>query len=176
MSLEVLSSIVPQPELPQEVKSDQHRVQVQEDIGIQLPPDYWDFAMLYGSGRFSTENFDFWIYNPFSPNYVRGIELDCDSLSSIHNLQYEVHPRRPGLLPWGSDVNGNILCWHTQGNPEEWPIMLCPETGQPSAFEVFTVQMTTFLANTIQGKLVCHAWQEAEVFSDGVPPRFVQVS
>jgi hypothetical protein len=173
MSIDDLISIVSPPSSPLNIGGAADDTRIEEAIGIQLPADYWAFARRYGSGRFLTSNFEIVVYNPFSEGYQRGVELDCKMLETVPDLGYDVYPARPGLFPWGGDVNGNSLFWYTKGLPHEWRIVLCPETGLKSDFEEFGVAMTLFLADVFRGSIRCKAWDEAMAFVDDDVPRFV---
>lgn len=167
MAIDELIGVVAPPSSPLNVGSVADMARIEDSIGTKLPSDYWDYVIQYGSGRFLTSNFDFVVYNPFADNYNRGVELDLDMLQTIRDLNYAIHPFRPGLFPWGGDVNGNTLFWETRGEPEEWPIVLCPETGLNGDFEKFNVSITSFLAGVIQRSIHCSAWDQAMAFVDG---------
>lgn len=178
MSIEELTELVPPPASPNEVGGDGERKQVESSLGIELPNDYWDYAALYGTGRFVTDNFEFTIANPFSSSFETSVEWGCESIESLKNsalgerVPYVAFPQSPGLFPWGNDINGNTLFWSTAGEPAEWPIVLCPETGEPDSFEVFEMPITSFLVQAIRRQIICKAWESALAFADGVPPRF----
>jgi hypothetical protein len=60
-------------------------------------------------------------------------------------LPLDVHPKRPGLLPWARDENGNSYCWLTRGKPERWPVVYLPH-GWESQPQQFPIDVTGFLA------------------------------
>lgn len=37
---------------------------------------------------------------------------------------FDVHPKSGGLLPWGSTLNGDYCLWLTDGDPDEWSIVV----------------------------------------------------
>jgi hypothetical protein len=39
-------------------------------------------------------------------------------------LPYEVHPDAPGLLPWGATLNGDYCLWLTDGEPDNWSVVV----------------------------------------------------
>jgi hypothetical protein len=49
------------------------------------------------------------------------------------------------MLPWGRDSNGNVFCWLTNGEPDDWPTAQLGHDGEEP--ENDEVNITTFLFN-----------------------------
>jgi hypothetical protein len=72
-------------------------------------------------------------------------------------IPYDIYPKSPGLLVWGSDVNGHMMFWLTEGQPEKWPLVLMTVDGQ---FEQLQMSTTTFLARVFSGAMECILWDK----------------
>jgi hypothetical protein len=85
-------------------------------------------------------------------------------------VPYSLFPERPGLLPWGSDDNGNTLCWLTEGEPHEWPIIA--KVCRYNYYEHHRMSMTSFLAGCFTRRVMCVLWKDPEFFVDPRDIRF----
>lgn len=160
MAIGELLKIVAPPANPVEARNGEAWERAQKIIGTKLPSDFREIGLHYGSGSFCEIS----IVNPLSADFERAMTYLLETLrevkgSSIYrDYPYEVFPDQPGLLPWGSDQNGNTLHWLTEGEPDDWPVIIESHEGE---LERFNMSMTTFLAKAftyeIQPKHVWHA-------------------
>ena len=57
-------------------------------------------------------------------------------------------PERPGLFPWGRGDDGQALLWWTEGEPDQWLVVLAdPSEG----LRAYSVDMTGLLAGWLAG-------------------------
>ena len=56
-----------------------------------------------------------------------------------------------GLLPWGGTENGDTLFWLTEGEADNWSVLI-NESHSPE-FERYNEDMTSFLAKLITGRI-----------------------
>jgi hypothetical protein len=75
------------------------------------------------------------------------------------NIPYSVYPDAPGLLPWGRDENGSVMLWLTEGEPNDWPIVLVRIEG---GHERWDLSLTSFLAGTFGNRIKCLLWGRFE--------------
>jgi hypothetical protein len=178
MAIEELLRVVSPPDQPLEKGDAEAWTKVQQTLGTPLPSDYRDFGIHYGTGYFDDPGrliIDVW--NPFSPGYHEQLAGVCDSLRlelglrSDTNVPYGVFPDQPGWLPWGHDMDGNFLCWLTEGEPEAWPIILL--TPVRDSFQQLKLSLTTFLAGAFSRQLQLMFWQEPAFFAGPELVRFV---
>lgn len=141
MSIDELMRMVRPPSTPLHTGSKELQTQIEEILAIQSPPDYWEILAAYGRGKFQSSNFELRIYNLYSispPERCKTVlEMERESLESISELSFGIYPDRPGLFAFGGDVNGNSLYWNTVGDPLDWSVVVCPETGLSGDFEEF---------------------------------------
>src|SRR5262249_22550832 len=125
-------------------------------LGLQFPDDFRDFIFAYGSGALADF---FYVFNPFSADVtggLPGIRNHCDVLrmhkgDDEDHVPFPIFPETGGLLPWGSDANGNGYCWLTKGNPAQWVTLRNQESCAP--WKRFRYPITTFLAKVLGNKL-----------------------
>jgi hypothetical protein len=154
MAISELLKVVPPPANPVEAKNGTAWKRAQEVIGSKLPNDFRDVGLHYGSGTFCGTYLG--ILNPLSADFERAVTFLLAELRErrlTYNYPYGVFPEQPGLLPWGSDENGNVLHWLTEGAPDYWPIILQPEGAEGHELERFDIPMTTFLAKAFTYEL-----------------------
>src|SRR5262245_10120505 len=91
-------------------------------VGAQFPQDFRDLIGQYGSGAFFRGFLT--VFNPLTVSGLAQIKQAERQYrfnrESLKLLPLPVHPDTPGLLPWGSDDNGNGFCWLTKGKPTKW--------------------------------------------------------
>jgi hypothetical protein len=146
---------MPTPELPIHVGKRDGWARVERKLHLTLPTDWRDFALAYGSGYFGDR---ITVLNPLAPRFGKVFGKYCASVDLIREvigLPYEVYPRNPGLLIWGNDDNGNKMFWLTEGEPDEWPIVLRTREGE---YETWQMPMSTFLARALSNGLRCILW------------------
>ncbi|MBA4062278.1 MAG: hypothetical protein C0501_00965 [Isosphaera sp.] len=159
MAIEDLTAVVPVPADPIHPGTPAEWERVQRILGLALPADYYGFAAAYGDGRFCGSFFRF--FNWASPAYPERVTTECrcvEAAGTGYGRSVLVHPRVPGLLPWGNDENGTSLCWLTGGDPGTWPVVLQSREGD--SYRVYRLDMTTFLARVFRNELRCPCWHE----------------
>lgn len=154
MAIEDLLRVVSPPNQPTEPGDLARWAQIQELLETHLPRDYGDVGMLYGTGEFAV---GLWVWNPFAAGFLRKLSIECRRLREDRGLvgqrgvPYGVFPDRPGWLPFGSDSLGNHLCWVTEGEPDDWPILLIARNRR--SFQQIHLPLATFLARLPGGQL-----------------------
>src|ERR1700677_407805 len=153
MAIETLSRLLHPPVMPEETKGDRTWAEVENQLGTRLPEDYKLFVGSFGTGsinRFIT------VFNPFSSNrFINLIErgrLDLEGLGGLREKfpQQYVHERFPlpgGFLPVASTDNGEIFYWKTNGDAEQWTVVVYESRG-PNYFS-FSGSITEFLASLL---------------------------
>jgi hypothetical protein len=130
-----LCEAVPPPMDPVEAGGLEAFSAVEARLGIALPAGYKSLIGAYGTG--SWKGF-LWVLNPFASNRFlnlfeqtqrqleaeRAIRADCSS-----EVPFPIYPEPGGLLPWAITDNGDRLYWLTEGNPENWAIVVCESRG-----------------------------------------------
>jgi hypothetical protein len=155
MSLAELIEVVPPSPEPVETDPSEAKHAV-EALGVALPQDLYDFGLRYGSGMFGDA---IRVYNPFGANYLACVRMvgdcyrDLKSAEGDEFIPYDIFPTSPGLLAWGDEVNGNVLFWLTQGEPNDWPIILFSR--HDGSFERWDMPLTTFLAKVFKAEVDC---------------------
>ena len=107
-----------------------------EHLGTTLPPDYMDFAAIYGEVRFGTHDHYqlIRVFSPWSKRYYKALSglisvyTELRQSEGTKYIPFPLHPDRPGLLPWGLGDNRRAYFWYTEGGPELWKVVyLTPE-------------------------------------------------
>lgn len=169
MPIEELVAVVPPPKKPLDNEGDWESAAFL--VGADFPPDFRDLIARYGSGRFFEGYLV--VFNPLTLRGQASFKLLQEMCSTWREgprpLPLDVHPKRPGLLPWGRDENGNSYCWLTRGKPERWPVVYL-QHGWESQPKRFPVDITGFLARyvTNQYELTCERFAEKDrIFTPG---------
>jgi SMI1 / KNR4 family (SUKH-1) len=176
VAIEELIHVVPPPSNPIDSGSESRITEIENRLGVSLPKDILEFASRYGTGRFSDT---LTIINPFSPGYFELINevstcyRDLKRDEGDECIPYEVYPSHPGLLVCGHEVNGHILFWLTEGEPDQWPLILMAVDFE---FERLNVSLTTFLTHVFGGQRGCVLWDLEWVRNNLVGVRFIQAS
>lgn len=158
-----LTSVVPAPTSPIPTCSGDDWIVIQDELGIHLPNDLRDFGLTYGSGKFCNDFLR--VFNPFDNRYRNEIEDELYTLREARKrgMKYLVYPERPGLFPWGLDANGNKFLWLTEGEPNEWTVVVYKRSDDEPI--EFSLSMTSFLAKAFRNELDVEPWQ-SEPFKD----------
>ena len=104
---------------------------IELELGSKLPADYKEFIATYGTG--GIDRF-LYVLNPFTGSpfgrltaqrvserlYPLRAFRDVDGVG----IPYGLYPEPAGLLPWGATSNNDNLCWHTQGDADEWSVVM----------------------------------------------------
>jgi len=172
MAIEELVAVVPPPAKPLESGPPERWIRSEEELGVRLPQDYRDFSTTYGTGRFCGGFIE--VFNPFSEHYVEIIHSQIHLLNSIREggmeVPYEIFPSSAGLLPWGRNENGHMMCWITKGKAEKWPVIL---RRHENVYEMWKMPITTFLAKAFRGDIDPIVWSrfgpEELIFESFIP-------
>ena len=170
MSIVSLTDTVIPPSKPLEPGDLALWTEIQRNIGVSLPDDYRDFGLVYGTGFFGdADRTRIYVLNPFSKEYLERFHSMCETLRhmkevSSDEVPYDIFPLMPGLLPWGRDDNGFRLCWLTEGNPNEWPVVVTH--GRDIYFDRHETTMTFFLARSFRRQIDTVAWSDPVFFSE----------
>lgn len=157
MSLNRLLVLIPPPRHPVDVGGAEEWVNVQEENGVSLPDDLYDFVKRYGTGEFSG---GLEVYNPFSKEYgsilkrrrTEIVEARSRGLNDFieGDLGYDIDTA-PDLLPWGRDDNGFRYWWFMDGPPGAWPtITRTPEY----EYQKWDMPLTDLLAGIFGNEIV----------------------
>jgi hypothetical protein len=149
MAIEDLVSFIPPPAEPIDGEGDWSVPE--REFGIVFPADFKELIRRYGTGRFCGS---LRIANPLRP---WGRDIIHDDLSRYRELRgaaeirLRLFPEEPGLLPWGSDSNGHLYCWWTQGPSDGWTVAQLAH-GDEEDFETVPGPITSFLVRFIQNE------------------------
>jgi hypothetical protein len=163
-----LTALVPPPKEPKDAGPEAQWSEIQNSLGTQLPDDYRDFGRIYGSGDFKTpSSIAVYVCNPFAPWFLQFVQQECADHRNLKEdgyVPYDFYPLSPGLLPCGGDDNGNRLYLLTQGQPNEWPVVVVSRAAD--VCERFELPLTTFLAKAFKREIVPKIWDAEEFFSE----------
>ena len=163
MSIEELTDIVPPPENPLNAGPAEKWDAVCNELGTQLPSDLRDLALTYGSGHFAN---NIMVFNPFDEAYRRAVDRELETLRDWNEgeeqeIPYADFPETRSLLPWGADDQSNTLWWVTEGDPDDWPVILYPRAAAEGEFWRLDMSMTTFLSllfsKSLMGNPIWHS-------------------
>lgn len=132
--IDQLTRMVAPPSLP--VGSGGDWGYLEAELGTSVPADYIQLFEHYGRGKFV----DFCrLLDPFgpvewrdvftAPSLVASARLLLDQQGPIRadfpdSYPYPLFPERGGLLQWAVTDNGDYLCWLTNGQPDNWQIIV----------------------------------------------------
>jgi hypothetical protein len=155
MTIESLMRAVPPPEAPFEAFLGPWEP-VEAELRTALPPDYKDFARLYGFGYFM-EFLGISIPRSTNPNtrLESSVPNTCEMFGQFHDrdeFPYPIWPNPGGLVPFGGTDNGDELFWLPRGAPSNWGVVVW-DRGLGN-FEPFDCDMTDFLAGLATGALL----------------------
>lgn len=162
MTIEALVRAVPPPAAPFDA-FDGPWGAIEDQLGVDLPPDYKDLIRLYGDGRFLA----FLSVNvPYSWSPYIQLVSEARVVSAIFaNDPYFPHPMWPtpgGLLACGQTDFGDYLMWRTDGPPQDWRMVVWDRGMQ--TLEFLDCDLTGFLAGLVTGDL------HPEAFHQGILP------
>ncbi|UUO08629.1 SMI1/KNR4 family protein [Blastopirellula sp. J2-11] len=142
MALEEILNFIPPPAAAVDTSGDW--AIAEQQFGLTFPTDYKQFIETYGSGEFQR---GLVVANLLTQE---GRDKVCADLSRYAELQaaceheYILHPERPGLFPWGSDENGHLYCWWTEGEPDQWGIVQLYHRCEDAPLKIFPGPLTSF--------------------------------
>jgi hypothetical protein len=158
-----LIDLAPPPELRVNAGSPNDWEEIESTLGTALPADYKLIINVYGSGSF---NDLFSLFSPFeteSGNLVnQALTRECFGNSRLENYKemqsisprscpFPTFPEPGGLLPLGGDSNGGDAYWLTEGEPDNWPLVLIPHGYEP--IERHEMPLVDFLVLWLSGDL-----------------------
>ena len=167
-----LATIVPPPDAPVERGSVEEFDAVEQQLCLELPPDYKAYVGTYGSGQWHEF---WWFLSPFDEsqygNLTRHSVADETAKWSILNAErtcriaegeypYPIYPEPGGILPWAVTENGGNFFWLTIGPALNWPTVYRANRG--AEFERIDLTCTEILLGIVTGRLPLFA----EPFSD----------
>jgi len=162
--LQKLTEIAEAPMLPRYTGSAESWLDIETNLGIELPKDFKELIRTYGAGRFA----DFFApMNPFYDSkrpgarpYLEWVRARLTGLAAAQREFPEFHapfpifPAHPGLLPWGFTDNGDTLSWLTDppNNSQKWPI-ICLDDKSSQNFDRFDFGLLEFLVRWLSNEL-----------------------
>lgn len=141
----------------------------EEHLGTALPNDYKAFISKYGFGLLG----DFLsVLTPFSENPNANLAVQIErQLAALREMRrlgdvspYPFFPEPGGLMPFAVTDNGDVLHWLTEGQPDEWRVVVTESRG--SDHEMHETNMTDFLASVLSRSRRC------AIFPDGLTRQF----
>ena len=139
-------------------------IEAELQIGIELPLDYKEFINAYGTG---SRNDFMWILTPFDKSeYINFTTMGpkickayvTSKLTCPDYFKHDVFPTTGGILPWGYTENGDELYWLTEGNSNEWKIIVYES--RSSDFYEYNMGMVQFIYELITKKITCPAFPD----------------
>jgi len=150
-----LISLVRPPQVPVETGSSLARKKIEKSLGTELPDDLIEFASVYGSGEFGTDEYSLvlGIYNPFSHSFAKSLQKSGKSHKAFWP-GYEMYPTTPGLFICGSGNGPRDLFYLTEGSPNRWPLMSCVSLDPLTRIELsLTEYVFRLLDGSLEGKV-----------------------
>lgn len=155
MAIEEIIALLEPPKRPAEVGSVDWPA-VEEKYKIQVPPDFKEFAELYGTGCIGEF---LWVFNPFSENQF----LNFEASKAFHKtysdlklefpelLSYPEHPANGSLFPFATTDNGDMFCWIVDNESSE---PSCTILSSDPAYESSTkMSFASFMVGILRGEL-----------------------
>lgn len=164
MSVSDVARLITPPNNPNEAPQQRDWSNIEAALATSLPEDYKEFINLFGTGKI--DNF-LWIFNPFSQNENINLATKVHvQLTALFELQaygevlpYKLFPESNGVFPFGITENGDVLYWHTVGQPDAWTVLV-NEARSPD-WEAFEMIMTEFLFKVLSRQIHPNAFPSA---------------
>ncbi|MBB4982306.1 SMI1/KNR4 family protein [Streptomyces nymphaeiformis] len=159
--LATLTALIPPPAAPH--LGERSWEWLYERLGTRLPTEYVRLMETYGGGEWcqwlrfrtplGTERYDLAGTEEWFGAAYRGLRADYPE---YHPLA--VWPEPGGFLPFADSIDGDELCWLTEGDtPDDWPLIVIPRhAGQGPP-----------LTGTLTETLL--AWLRGELRTEGLP-------
>jgi hypothetical protein len=173
--LQRLVEQVPPPALP--VRADGDWDEFARQNSFMPPTDYRALIRRYGAGCFGD-----WLrpIEPFDPSlpFIAAAGLECRQLRGFQREFPHFYPPWPiwpdagGLLPWATTATGDHIGWRTDGNPDDWTILVWTRDGDDS--REHRVGAVQFLLGLVERTLGDPAfrYEDADPTADDSRPRF----
>lgn len=132
--------------------------EVEARLGTRLPQDYKEFIATYGSGNIGSMPVT--VNSPFASEPSWNLMAAAEGIAGAYRLlqeggyemAYQLNPVAGGLLPWGTTGNGDYLHWKTEGDPDDWHVIVW-DCGL-SEFRAFErMNLVGFLTELVSGRL-----------------------
>ncbi|MFD7461238.1 MULTISPECIES: SMI1/KNR4 family protein [unclassified Streptomyces] len=134
---DTLVRAVPPPAEPVDARGDWTAVEAR--LEVRLPDDYKWLVETYGWGEYC----DFlYLRTPFGTSRHNGLQWrrgHGPGTDSPH-----------GLLIWGTTMDADRLCWRTDGEPGDWPVVVWGEARQSEEFAMGALE---FVDGWARGRL-----------------------
>jgi hypothetical protein len=164
MSIEQLIAVAPPPQFPVFAGMPEDWVDIEQNMGVDLPADYKQLINIYGFGYFGGYLCPL---NPFLPvtsplplYRLQSVIADLNqSKEYVGGNKAEgvqplpVFPEDKGLLPWGVDDNRGLQCWQVSGNNLFWPLLIL-DYDWSEEYLIFSMSATEFLTNWLTNKII----------------------
>ncbi|GAA2685771.1 SMI1/KNR4 family protein [Nonomuraea recticatena] len=125
-TIDDLVALVPPPTEPVDARGDWHEVEAA--LGLALPADFKALIERYGLGQFVDH------ITPLTPFGAHGLLIErAQGLLGRERpfrekypaeCPYPFYPEPGGLLEWAGTDNGDALCWLTEGEPDDWRVVV----------------------------------------------------
>lgn len=154
----LIKTIMVPPETPSEVPSASDWIVVEAVLGIELPVDYKQFVDTFGTG--AIDGF-LWVLNPISRNPNLNLIVQSKKILEAQRklsedpatkIDYSFHPDVPGLFPWAVSDNGDVVYWHCNGDPFNWPVVI--SDGRASMWREYATSASEFIYMLLTRDLV----------------------
>lgn len=137
--------------------------EVAHEIGTGFPTDFMDFTEAYGAVEICKS---LWFHSPFyfvgdgayqpfageREEYRHVLLSRLEEMDAVVGGRAQVpfpdYPKSGGLLPIGANDNGDIVCWITEGEPDEWGTFYWSFPGL-STFTFRELNITGFLLDVL---------------------------
>lgn len=162
-AIDELIRLVPPPAAPVHARGDWQ--QVESSLGLGLPADFKQLIEHYGLGQFVdfiTPLTPFGRYDLLmrgirdlqeSERAFRAFGTDEDPYTSDPDASpYAIYPEPGGLLQWAGTDNGDLLCWLTEGDPDQWTTVAWNQRDQ--CHDAHPVGAVGFLHGWLTGRIV----------------------
>ncbi|TWT31583.1 SMI1/KNR4 family protein [Blastopirellula retiformator] len=144
MALDDILNLVPPPAEPVDISGDW--TIAEQDFGLQFPTDYKRFIETYGSGEFQRGLVVRNLLKQEGRDLVRADLARYEELKEACEHEYILYPECPGLFPWGTDNNGHLYCWWTEGEPDDWGVVQLYHGYEYDPLEIVPGPITSFFA------------------------------
>ena len=151
--LDDLQKLLPPPKSPLLTTVDWSLVET--ELGMPLPEDYKAFISTYGNVILCDR---LYVIHPLSNGSITGFRESMIALLSgvLHGVPtgrdqvpYPDYPTPGGLFPV-IQIEENLICWITDGTPEQWRILYWAEFGQ--TVREYRMSLTEFLIDIFRLK------------------------
>ncbi|MCC9604766.1 SMI1/KNR4 family protein [Blastopirellula sp. JC732] len=142
MALDEILTLVPPPAETVDTLGDWSIAE--KEFGLTFPADYKQFIETYGSGEFQRGLIISNLLTQEGRDRVREDLARYEELKEACEHEYILYPECPGLFPWGSDSNGHLYCWWTEGEPDEWGIVQLFHGYEDDPLEIVPGPITSF--------------------------------